>query len=128
MTTNFMPNVVIETPSIQLVRGIMPGSKNEWFTALALDKLKLEYWFQYAIGGGRNVRGGQVVDFVVFNPRATPVFVQGAYWHNQAHATEDQIKQAAASNYFRTPVVLLLEEETDTLELALAAVKKKLMV
>jgi hypothetical protein len=42
-------------------------------------------------------RGGQSIDFVVFNPRPIPVFIQGEYWHGQDRINEDILKQAAAA-------------------------------
>jgi hypothetical protein len=110
---------------VGLVQGVMPGSKNEWYVALALEKLNLEFMFQFSIMGGRNIRGGQVIDFVVFNPNAIPVFIQGEYWHNAKKETEDMLKQAAAEQHFKTKPVLLMGEETDTREKAYQAVVEK---
>jgi len=111
---------------IGLVQGMTPGSKNEWYVALALDKLKIDYIYQYMLSGGRGVRGGQVIDFVVYNPAATPVYVQGEYWHNQKTESEDILKQADAENYFKTPPILLWGDETDTKEKAYQIVMEKI--
>lgn len=69
-------------PEIQRVQGIMPDSKEEFWVALALYKLKIDFVFQYQLFGGRKYRGGQVIDFWVYTmPLPTPIFVQGWYFH-----------------------------------------------
>lgn len=125
-----MPNKeAIVTPTVikatgeekQPVQGVMPDSINEWYVALALDRMKLEYSFQYALGDP-SLRGGQTIDFVVWKATgALPVFVQGAHWHNIRTDTEDRLKQAAAERYFKTSVILLMENETNSREAAMAA-------
>ena len=115
-----------EVEVIGIVQGVMPNSKNEWYVALALDKLQIDYMFQFQISGGRGVRGGQVIDFVVFRPQATPVFIQGEYWHKAQTENEDILKQAEAENYFRVKPILLMGEETDTREKAYQAVLEKI--
>lgn len=130
MAQNIAPYLKVEKSEqddvIGVVQGVVPDSKNEWYVALALDNLGIEYMFQYSIGGGRGIRGGQVVDFVVFNPTAIPVFIQGEYWHNKASENEDLLKQAAAENYFRRQPILLSEEETSTKNKAYQTVKDKI--
>ena len=113
--------------TVQPVQGIMPDSRNEWYTALALDKFEIAYSFQYALNGGTSVRGGQVVDFVCWMPQGPlPVFVQGAYWHKITTETEDLMKQAAAEQAFGRRPILLMEEETSTRDKAERAVREKI--
>ncbi len=114
-------------PEIGLVNGMVPDSKNEYFVSLALDKLSLDYMYQYALDGGSSVRGGQSIDFVVFNPRPIPVFIQGEHWHTQSTVNEDILKQAAAEQHFGVRPVLLMGEETDTIEKAFKVVKAKIL-
>lgn len=119
----------IKEPEVQidLVHGRMPDSKNEYFVALALNKLGYEYLFQKVIGMG-GVRGSQVIDFVVFTGGASKaVFVQGEYWHSRKTESEDTIKHViAAQIYGAGNVIDLMGDETDTPENALKAVKAKL--
>lgn len=69
-------------PDIKPVQGIMPDSKEEYWCALALYRLKLNFTFQKHVMGGRAGRGGQVVDFWVYTvPLPTPIYIQGDYWH-----------------------------------------------
>lgn len=113
---------------IGLVQGITPGSKNEWYVALALDKLQIDYIYQYMLSGGRGIRGGQVIDFIVYSPMAVPVYVQGEYWHNEKTESEDLLKQADAENWFKTTPILLWGDETDTREKAYQTVLEKIGV
>ena len=114
-------------PEIGLVQGIQPDSKNEWYMALALDKLKLNYIFQYQVGSP-GVRGSQSIDFVVYSPYAKACFVQGAYWHNIRTQVEDQLKHAAAEHYFGVGNVIdFSEEETASVEIAMNSIRKKIL-
>lgn len=78
-------------PEIKRVQGIMPDSKEEYWVALALYKLKIDFEFQYQLFGGRKYKGGQVIDFWVYTmPLPTPIFVQGWYFH---YATAERTAQ-----------------------------------
>ena len=44
-------------PEVQRVQGIMPDSKEEYWVALALYKLKIDFIFQYQLFGGRKYKG-----------------------------------------------------------------------
>jgi hypothetical protein len=104
-----------------LVHGQPAGSTDELRVSISLDKLGLEYQYQVPIYGGRMRRGGQVIDFVVFNPFPVPVFVNGEYWHTGQLGEEDKLKLATAQQYYnRIPVVLWgkdlqTQEDTDAI-------------
>lgn len=125
------------TPAIQivdfeepmgLIQGQAPMSINEWYVSLALDKLRIEYSFQYPLGN-IGVRGSQKIDFVAWTALGgVPIFVQGAYWHDIRHDPDAVIKQAEAQRYFGNAPVLLMEEETGTKEKAFMAVRDKVGV
>jgi len=93
---------------------------------LALDKLKIPYMFQYIIFGGTAVRGGVIVDFLVWNPFAQPVEVFGEYFHAADLDTEDRFRMARIEEYFGREVVILWGDELSTDEEALETVKEKL--
>lgn len=79
-------------PEIEPIQGMMPDSKEEYWVALALYRLKLDFEFQYQLFGGRKYKGGQVVDFWVKTvPLPTPIFVQGWYFH---YATAQKAAQS----------------------------------
>lgn len=69
-------------PEIKPIQGMMPDSKEEYWVALALYRMNLDFEFQYQLFGGRKYKGGQVIDFWVKTvPLPTPIFVQGWYFH-----------------------------------------------
>ena len=111
---------------LDLVHGIMPDSKNEYYVALALDRLGYDYHFQKVLGMA-GVRGSQTIDFVVYNPYPVAVFIQGEYWHNKKTEVEDNLKHAVAAHYYGAGNIIdLMGDETDTPEKALQAVRKNL--
>lgn len=120
----------LETPSyeqkaqeepIGLIQGQTPDSKQEWWIARALDRLKLPYTYQYPVQGGRQ-RGGYMVDFVVHTvPLATMVEPVGNHWHTGELGADDKKRQADIESLMqdicKTPIVLLwipdlLDEDT----------------
>ena len=119
-----------EENDIREVNGIMPGSKEEYWVALALRRLDLQFVFQMPISGGRSVRGGQVIDFFVYTvPIPTPVFVQGKYWHGGAKSASSQFKVQQAQRYFggqAQPPVEIWDEEIPDRETTYQVVKRKL--
>lgn len=102
------------------------GSVNEENVYIALTQLKLDFSYQYPLDGGRRVRGGQVIDFVIWQPpRPIALYVQGSYWHSGSKAMEDHLKQARAKRHgFR--VEEISEAETMTPEAAKAALITKI--
>lgn len=111
-----------------LIQGQMPMSINEWYVSVALDRLQIEYTYQYPIGTF-GVRGSQKIDFVCWTGLGgIPVYVQGAYWHDIRHDPDAVINQAEAQRYFGNAPVLLMEEETGTKEKAFMAVRDKVGV
>lgn len=79
-------------PEVRPIQGMMPDSKEEYWVALALYRLHLDFQFQHQLFGGRKYKGGQVVDFWVYTvPLPTPIFVQGWYFH---YATAEKAAQS----------------------------------
>ena len=77
------PFEVAKTTMAQIVpvQGKMPQSKEEFWVALALNKLGIRYTFQYPVGGYR-LRGSTIIDFMIeTRPLQTPLWVNGLYWH-----------------------------------------------
>lgn len=69
-------------PEVKPIQGMIPDSKEEYWVALALYRLHLDFEYQHQLFGGRKYKGGQVIDFWVFTvPLPTPIFVQGWYFH-----------------------------------------------
>jgi hypothetical protein len=87
------PKAVEEEP-IGLIQGQVPDSKEEWWIARALDRLKLSYTYQYPVNGGR-ARGGYMIDFVVHTvPLWTMVEPIGNHWHTGELGADDKKRQA----------------------------------
>ena len=83
---------------VGLVQG-KSASDIEMRVALSLEKFKWEFTFQAGVMGGRQVRGGQVVDFIVeTKPLPTPLYVYGEYWHGNKQAERDKLMIALLSS------------------------------
>lgn len=79
------------------VQGQGVGSKEEARVAVALGYLRLPFNYQYWLFGGRDFRGGMILDFLVFTkPLPTPLLVQGVYWHGPGtgKGTTDKLNMA----------------------------------
>lgn len=85
-----------------IIQGEPAGSKEEWYTAQALERLGWQYAYQYSVMGGRSVRGGQVIDFLVYTPgKWTIVDVLGTYWHTGKNEDRLSIQKVVASKGWR---------------------------
>ena len=103
------------------VQGQQTDSVNEYYVSKALTKMKLDYSYHYAIDGGSGVRGGQIIDFVIWRP-PRPVSVNvgtGGYYHSGRRSLEDEIKQVRQAQ-LGFEVVNLMEAPTSTEDGALA--------
>ncbi|MGW8182253.1 MAG: hypothetical protein ACWGQW_26285 [bacterium] len=85
-----------------LIQGKHPGSLKEWYYAVALWKYKWTFDYQVGIMGGRRLKGGQVIDFIVHTrPLTTPVYIYGEYWHGGTRKERDTLLRITLKNYFR---------------------------
>ena len=102
----------------------------EWRVALALEKLKIPYMFQFALMGRRSTRGGIVLDFLALtDPLSTPIDVRGEYWHGARQRVDDDLALAVmmSRGSYAEPVVLY-GGELQSDEQAFATVKRELRV
>ncbi len=118
-------------PEKQPVKGTMPDSKEEYWCALALYRLKLDFEFQKHVMGGRSGRGGQVIDFWVYTvPKPTPVYIQGDYWHYaNGRGYQSQLNIAKLKSYYGTSImepVEILTSMTPTPDAMYSVVKRLL--
>jgi hypothetical protein len=120
----------LEMPGV--VQGIQAESLPEWWAALALNQLKIDYEFQYSVMGGRAIRGGQVVDFYVYTkPLPTPMQIEGEYWHGGIKNAETQLKNAQLNRYFSgyaQPVEEIWVDKMDDKESVYRKVKEALLL
>lgn len=123
---------VMPITEIQPIQGIMPDSKEEYWVALALNKLKIKYIFQYKLGKpGR--RGSQKIDFMLeTKPLRTPLWVNGLYWHSEERAGETLYKIRDAMRSLRgtvTKEIIIwdyeIPTEADTIAVVTAKVGKQ---
>lgn len=116
--------------TITPIQGIMPDSVQEWRVAKALDHYKMSYRYQYAVYGGKQLAGGQVIDFLVYTvPLPTPVYVQGDYWHRSSKTSTDALKQARVKHLFSGQInnpVEIWEHEIPTVEDAQRIIQERL--
>jgi len=103
------------------------ASDLEAYVARALDKYGLEYVFQYPLFGGTELRGGLVVDFVVYNPFPIPLEVFGEYWHTGTFSAFDRFKLSVEFDYFKREPVVFLEPQVRTPDLAEQAVRTNIL-
>ena len=77
-------------------RGV-EGSAPELCTYDWLESRKLAFDFQSAQMGGRRVRGGTVVDFIIYGLSGNGVYiwrVQGDYWHSSRESASNDAELA----------------------------------
>lgn len=103
-------------PEPRPVQGIMPDSKEEYWCALALYRLHINFTFQKHVMGGRTGRGGQVVDFWVYTvPKPTPIYIQGDYWHYaKGRGYISQLNIAKLKSYYGQSIAEPVEILTST--------------
>jgi len=109
--------------------GIINGQKArsilEWRVAKALWKLKIEFFYQYPLFGGTQVRGGFVVDFLITGaPHPYALEVQGERWHTNNFASEERMREAMIEAYLDTEIRYVWEDQLQSDEDAIAAVKE----
>ena len=93
----------------------------------SLEKYNVDYIFQYSIGGGASVRGGILVDFIVYNPFAIPVEVQGEHWHQEELDAEDRLRAARIEEYFGRELIYLWGDELSDQEETDQTVRDKIL-
>ena len=106
------------------------ASSNEYYVALALEKIGLDFKFQLSVAGGKSLAFGIVLDFLVMTvPLPTPVWVHGDYWHTGARRQKDLRQQDIVKQYMAGAILEPVEiwgHESDTEQMALASVRRKL--
>ena len=118
--------VVLEEPTTYQVKGLK-ASSYEYNFAMALNEFEIEYLFQVWYWGGRTVRGGQVLDFLVFRPFPRPVQIFGEHWHIGQLASEDRYKLALLEQFFQQEVLILWGPDVGAYDDALKTVRNKIL-
>jgi hypothetical protein len=121
---------IIEKPPEQpqeilgLIQGKEPRSAEEWRVAVALTRFKVEFYYQVPIRGGTMLRGGQLLDFLLFIPNPLPLQVFGEYWHRAQMKNQDRWKLAILQQIYGVEPALLWGSELQTQEEANARVRE----
>ena len=77
------------------------ASSNEYFFALALEKLEIPFIFQFELYPAGGAAGGIFVDFLVWIPYAIPCEIVGEFWHaNQ----DERFRHALVEQHFGRPI------------------------
>lgn len=116
---------------LPLIQGLKPDSLNEVFVANALTKLGLDYQYKYWVGIP-GTRGSMEIDFLVYTvPKITPLRVHGRYWHTGRFELNDRLQESELAsmtrNQWNDPVIIW-DDETETLEQAVAKLRELLMI
>ena len=111
---------------IGLIQGIRPESKEEWHFAQALWQLKIPFYYQVEVLGGKLVRGGQVVDFLLEIPYLQPAQVFGEYWHENEMSDEENLNLKILEQIFERPVLVFWAEELVSKQEAINAIREKI--
>ena len=102
---------------IGMIQGMVPDSVFEWRVSKSLDKFGWTYTYQEPLAGGRSLRGGQVIDFLVdTRPKQTALYVQGEYFHGSKEQEKDELLQAYAFGKEKLLVEVVLTEQLQTQE------------
>ena len=72
--------------------------------------------YQFQIFGGVSRRGGLIVDFLVWNPMATPFLVHGNYWHRNEMDGGDKTNLITIEQYFKREAIILWGYDAETKE------------
>lgn len=107
-----------------LIRGKQPESAEEWRVSVALERFKVNYRYQVSIRGGRLLRGGQLLDFLLYIPNPLPLQVFGNYWHRAQLKNQDRLKLAILKQVFGVEPVVLWGSELETIEEAIDRVRE----
>lgn len=108
------------------IQGKKPDSNEELWVAMALDKLRIPYIFQFELIAA-TLRGGITIDFLVLFPFATPIEVMGEYWHTGEMGSDDKLRQAIIEQMIGRPVINLWTQDLIDPETTYSVVRRELM-
>jgi len=113
------------------IRGIKAGSKEEYWVSLALVRIEeMTGWsweYQVPVFGGRDRRGGNVVDFLVHTPgRYTMLQPEGRYWHTGHKEDAYQMQNVARKKNWN--LIVWYTDEYPTRDAVYSFLKRELHV
>lgn len=99
-----------------LIQGRKPKSIEEWRVAVALWRWKVDFSYRVPIRGGSMLRGGQLLDFLLYLPNPHPLQVFGNYWHRVQMNSQDRFKLAILRQVYGVEPFILWGSELQTQE------------
>jgi len=113
------------------IRGILAGSKEEYWCSLALERIEEEtgwaWEYQVPVYGGRTRAGGNVVDFLVHTPGMKTILdPMGRYWHTGINEDQSQMQNVARRKNW--VLIAWFTDETPTRESVYVFLRDKLNV
>lgn len=119
-------DVIEEKEEIGLINGQMARSAEEWRVSFALDVLKRNYIYQYAIGP-LGQRGSYSLDFLVEDvPNWVPLEVQSERWHTGRFAQDEKLRQLIIERIIGARMRFVWEDQLQNKEDAVRTVKMAL--
>jgi hypothetical protein len=100
-------------PEVMIIQGKPVDSKEEYWVAEAFRENNWRFIYQYPLNSGTRLRGGQVLDFLVYTPIETAVPVHGDHWHTGQQGVEERLKTSVLLQKFPRVVELWGHELTD---------------
>lgn len=125
-------NPIIEAPPkkpkeiMGLIQGKTPRSIEEWRVYVALMRYEIEFRYQVPIMGGGLVRGGQILDYLIYNPFPEPWQIYGEYWHRAQMNNQDRFKLAILLQIFGVEPTIFWGSELQTQEDTFIRVREEL--
>ena len=96
------------------------GSVPEYLCWQALVKLGLrpdiDFQYQSQLAGGRQDKGGMVIDFLIFNPPNIAINVQGVYYHYEKGAAVRQSDILTRAFMAAEGINLIFVDEDDLID------------
>ena len=90
-----------------LIEGKRPGSLEEWRVAVSLWRWKVVFDYHVYIRGGTRIRGGQILDYLLYLPHPQPLQVFGDYWHRAQLQNADRWKLAILKQIYGVEPLIL---------------------
>lgn len=113
------------------IRGEKAGSKDEYWVSLFLEWLTknhgINWEYQYSVYGGRRIRGGNVIDFLVYTPgRWTVLDPMGRVWHSGHREDRYQMENVCRKRNWK--LIAWYTDQTPSKEAVFAFLKKEFYV
>lgn len=114
-------------PDLPRIQGKKPDSNEEVWVAMALDRLKIPYIFQFELEP-QALRGGIKIDFLVLAPYLMPIEIMGEYWHIGELDPHERLRQIIIEQKLGQPVIYLWTKDLIDPDTTYTVVRQKVRV